>query len=545
MAVCQKPATLQLTTSYSAFTVTELSDLVQSMWKFMEGEDVSPNSAMTQDELYCEKYFEQTTRRNNDGRFIVRYPFKNDIDLAELSDTKADALKLFTFQQNRLLKDPKMHALYEEFMAEYLHLGHMEPVAQEVEPKQACYIPHHGVYKESSSTTKLRIVFNAARKNRSGISLNDCLHVGPKLQNDLTTILMKWRTHRIGSMADIEKCYRQILIDPADADMQRIFWTNKEGIADIHRLLTVTYGLNCSPYLTIKVLHTLAKQGESTYPQASRMLRECFYMDDCLHGAHTTETALELQSQLQKLLQSGGFLLRKWNSNSSQFLHSLNVNEEEIATSCDLNLDREARALGLYWFREPDAIGYKIDVTPLSGPITKRQQLSDVARIFDPSCLLAPIIVTGKIMCQQLWLCGCTWDDPIPEPHQQYWMKFREELHLIENIKVDRWVFSSPCATSYQLHIFSDASTSAYAAVAYLRVESPDKPVKVSILMAKTKVAPLKKISVPCLELNAALLAAKVANKVLESLQFPSIQTFCWSDAKTVLCWIRSNPWPT
>ncbi|XP_054737959.1 uncharacterized protein LOC129244364 [Anastrepha obliqua] len=295
--------------------------------------------------------------------------------------------------------------------------------------------------------------------------------------------------------------------------MQRIVWRDEQGKPAIYRLLTVTYGLNCSPYLTIKVLHTLATDEEHDFPAASKILKESFYMDDCLHGAATVEDALNIQRQLQQLLQRGGF-----------------------------NLRNETNALGIYWLCDTDSIGYKTNVTPIIGDITKRQQLSDVAKIYDPPGLLAPVVVKGKAICQQLWLSGVDWDDPIPDPLQQEWRRFRDEMPQIRELKVPRWVGSEPSVSSYQLHVFSDASTVAYAAVAYLRVETSGNDVKISILTAKTKVAPLKKITIPCLELNAALLAAKVAAKVLSTLQLPAIRLYCWSDSKTTLSWIRSNP---
>ncbi|XP_054745993.1 uncharacterized protein LOC129250388 [Anastrepha obliqua] len=497
---------------------------------------------MTQDEIYCEKLFERTVCRDLSGRYHVQYPFKESCDLAALSDSKSDALRLFAYQQARLQNNATLNEMYTAFMAEYRNLGHMEPVLSDDFAHPVCYIPHHGVYKKGSTTTKLRTVFNASRKYKGGISLNDCLHVGPKLQSDLSSIILKWRMRRVVFIADIEKCYRQILVSRPDADMQRIVWRDKQGNPAIYRLLTVTYGLNCSPYLTIKVLHTLATDEEHDFPAASKILTESFYMDDCLHGAATVEDALNIQRHLQQLLQRGGFNLRKWMSNSTEFMRHLYTEDENLGLSRNLNLDSETNALGIYWLCDTDSIGYKTNVTPIIGDVTKRQQLSDVAKIYDPPGLLAPVVVKGKAICQQLWLSGVDWDDPIPDPLQQEWRRFRDEMPQIRELKVPRWVGAEPSVSSYQLHVFSDASTVAYAAVAYLRVETSGNDVKISILTAKTKVAPLKKITIPCLELNAARLAAKVAAKVLSTLQLPAIRLYCWSDSKTTLSWIRSNP---
>ncbi|XP_036347205.1 uncharacterized protein LOC118756555, partial [Rhagoletis pomonella] len=360
-----------------------------------------------------------------------------------------------------------MDHLYTTFMTEYLALGHMEKVIENEEPRTVCYIPHHGVYKESSSTTKLRTVFNASRKTLENISLNDCLHVGPKLQSDLSQIIIRWRLHRIGFMADIEKCYRQILVSRDDADMQRIIWRGTEGEPAAYRLLTVTYGLNCSRYLAIKV-QTLADDEESTYPEASKVLRESFYVDDCLHGADSVDAALEIQYQLRQLLQRGGFVLRKWSSNAEDFMQRLSADDKENTICCNLNLDRTTKALGIYWLCDSDSLTYKVSLSPLTTQITKWQQLSDIGKIYDPPELLAPITLTGKAMCRKLWVAGLNWDDPIPEPLQQEWQRFRKELGEVERLRIPRWLGVEPNSRGYQLHVFSDASAIAYAAVAYL-----------------------------------------------------------------------------
>ncbi|XP_036343161.1 uncharacterized protein LOC118752382 [Rhagoletis pomonella] len=184
-------STDQLSAKLCASTITELDELVKDLWAFNSCEKVESSSCLTLDEQYCEEFFEQTVRRTCSGRYIVRYPFREQANLSVLADSKFDAVKIFHYQNKNLAKDPYLKNLYEEFLSEYLRLGHMEPVYEETEPSNVCYIPHHAVYKESSSTTKLRTVFNASRRTRSGVSLNDCLLVGPKLQNDLSSIILR------------------------------------------------------------------------------------------------------------------------------------------------------------------------------------------------------------------------------------------------------------------------------------------------------------------------------------------------------------------
>ncbi|XP_036319287.1 uncharacterized protein LOC118733814 [Rhagoletis pomonella] len=178
---------------------------------------------MTEDEVYCENLFEQTTRRNSFGRYIVKLPVRKGGDLQQLAPSKQDALVLLEHTHRRLAREPELSTFYKKFMEEYRELGHME-VTHDNNDSHMCYLPHHGVGKASSTTTKLRVVFNAARKYSTGVSLNDCLYTGPKLQNDFASILLNWRQYKFAFTGDIEKMYRQILVDREDAELQRIYW---------------------------------------------------------------------------------------------------------------------------------------------------------------------------------------------------------------------------------------------------------------------------------------------------------------------------------
>ena len=148
-------------------------------------------------------------------------------------------------------QDATFGKLYQNFMEEYATLGHMTPVS--ASDHKVVFLPHHGVLRENSSTTKLRVVFNGSLRTSTGISLNDCLHIGPKLQQDLDAILLRWRTHAFVFAADIEKMYRQILIHPDDRDYQRILWSY-QGKPQEYQLCTVTYGLASAPFLALRVL---------------------------------------------------------------------------------------------------------------------------------------------------------------------------------------------------------------------------------------------------------------------------------------------------
>ena len=160
--------------------------------------------------------------------------------------------------------------------------------------ESVCYLPHHFVLKDSS-TTKLRVVFDASAKTSSGVSLNDKLLVGPKLQDDLVPLLIRFRTHQVALCADVAKMYRQVRVCQEDADYQRIVWreNSSEQISDF-RLVTVTYGTASAPYLSTRVLQQIAIDEGEAYPLAARVVERDFYVDDYVSGASSVEEAVEM-----------------------------------------------------------------------------------------------------------------------------------------------------------------------------------------------------------------------------------------------------------
>ncbi|XP_033213856.1 uncharacterized protein LOC117170918 [Belonocnema kinseyi] len=161
-------------------------------------------------------------QRSGDGRFIVKSPFRADVSL--LRDSKLIAQKRFLSVERELLADPKRHVLHKNFMKEGMELGHLFPVSDDHPNKFLNYLPHHGVLKASSSSKKLRMVYDASSKTSSGISLNDILQVGPTIQQDLFSILARFRQHSYVVTADIRKMYPQVMLDANDQDLQYILW---------------------------------------------------------------------------------------------------------------------------------------------------------------------------------------------------------------------------------------------------------------------------------------------------------------------------------
>ncbi|UYV80734.1 hypothetical protein LAZ67_19001563, partial [Cordylochernes scorpioides] len=403
--------------------------------RFWETESVPSPDLCTQDED-CESLFSNNHGRDSHGRYWVKLPFRQHRPL--LGESREKALRRFLLLEIKLCKNVKLYDQYRGFMKEYEHLNHMERVPIAEVKRELCrcyYMPHHPVIREQSTTTKMRVVFDASAKSENNVSLNQFLHKGPKIQQDVFFILLRFRTYPVAITADIEKMYRQIKIHPEDADYQRILWrpSPEEPVVD-YRLLTVTYGTTSAPFLAMRTLQQLAEDGGQNYPEASRVTLNDFYVDDLLTGAQTIAEAKELIDQLKDLMKKGGFHLRKWNSNCHEIVsHVEEMNEEK-----KINLEKGAisKILGIVWDHVQDTFRVNINL-PLE-VVTKRDLLSNIARIFDPLGFLSPTTVALKIIMQELWRSGTDWDEHIPND-------IKEKAYLWSDSQISlSWIKSDP-----------------------------------------------------------------------------------------------------
>ncbi|XP_055854500.1 uncharacterized protein LOC129918155 [Episyrphus balteatus] len=288
-------------------------------------EEILDNIISSPEDEICEKLFAETTTRNADGRYICKLPFKDEVPALGVS--REQTLKQYLSTENALAKNPSFHTEYNNVLEEYLTLNHMKKVApieiQKSTDINSYYLPQHAVIKPESTTTKTRIVFNASSPTSNGKSLNDILYTGPSLQSDLISLILNWRFYRYVFNADITKMYRQIFVHPEHTPFQRILFRNSrnEPVSDFE-LQTVTFGINCAPFLAIRTLKQLADDIQTQFPLASNIIRNEFYVDDALSGAHDIGTAKLCQQELVAALNSAGFTLRKWTSNCSELLDS-------------------------------------------------------------------------------------------------------------------------------------------------------------------------------------------------------------------------------
>ncbi|KAJ8720880.1 hypothetical protein PYW08_006345 [Mythimna loreyi] len=525
--------------SYQCSVVLNDIEDIQRFWEIEDVVDDSQNK-LSEEDYECVQRYKADTSRREDGRYVVRLPLKANIE-KKLGESRHKAIGQFYQLEKKLSNNDNIQSSYRSFIHEYIKLGHMQESTFD-KNQLSCYLPHHCVMKSDSTTTALRVVFNASAKTSSGLSLNDLMYSGPNLQKDLFSLILKWRQYEFAYTADLEKMFRQIFCHKDDLKYQKIIWRDSPNqVLREYELLTVTYGTKAAPFLAIMTLRQLANDERYKYPAAAKVLEEDFYMDDLLSGHHTLQEAKQLQKDLIDLLKSGGFNLRKWSSNKTELLDGVSTTDEVF----DFRHQESTKTLGLRWHPTEDQFTFQSKINVLSSKtVTKRSLLSDISKIFDPLGWLSPITTKLKLLFQAVWQQQLNWDDQVPEEMVKQWSLMTEDLQHINEFKLPRWLQCHRKGT-IKLHGFCDASSKAFACVIYCIYENEDtnQISKVSLVTGKARLVPTNKdITLPRLELSAAVLLSKLMYTVTQCLVGHDIEIFAWSDSTAVLGWLKGDP---
>ncbi|XP_055948217.1 uncharacterized protein LOC129981409 [Argiope bruennichi] len=480
----------------------------------------------------CEEHYARTHRRDERGKYTVAMPFKEHWSC--LGNSRDIALKRLESLWTRLSRDQKYLKLYSDFLKEYEELGHMSEIQDEsVEPEVTYYMPHHGIYRPQKTTTKLRTVFNASTLTSSGKSLNSIQYNGGVIQDDIFTLLIRFRKHIFAFTADIRQMYRMINIDESQRNLQRILW--KEGANEpvkTYQLNTVIYGTVSAPYLAMRTLKQISIDEGKNFPSAASVLCHDFYMDDVLSGASTLEETKTLQHELVGILKTAQMSLHKWCGNTSELIPATEKEYELSSTD-------EIKTLGIAWKAKTDCFTFKVDLQHNAHP-TKRSVLSIIARLFDPLGLLGPVITKAKIFMQQLWLLKIDWGEMLPEKEASERQQFVTSLRNLNDINIERCIVI-PNAEMNELHGFCASSEKAYGAAIYAKTVDSAGEVKVKLSASKSRVSPIKQVTIPRLELCSAVLLTKLMQKVKNALKMDITSVSYYSDSTIVLSWMRKE----
>ena len=504
-------------------------------------------------------------------RYSVALPWKSGHD--ELPSNYGITLNRLQVLLKKLKKDPDILSKYDEVIREQEKAGIIQKVTNLEPADKVHYLPHRAVVREDAETTKVRVVFDAScKKKNSGTSLNNCLHVGPPLTPLILEILLRVRAHNVSLVADIEKAFLNIEIDEVDRDCLRFLWVDdihsENPEIQIFRYNRVVFGVNSSPFILNAVLRHHLESFNDTDPELTSKVKENFFVDDVVTGADSAESAYQLYQKAKDVLRQGGFTLRKWKSNNQDLMQRINDAEksnilengqkenpeiqdsfakETLGTTADKH-ESKTKVLGIGWDMQSDTLEINLskvsnlDLNP--GLPTKRIILSTLASIFDPLGLVSPVLVSPKVLFQEMCIESLNWDDPLPQEKLSLWEEWVKDIEDVGRIEIPRCYTSAVKGEvlSYSLHGFGDASSKAYSAVIYLVCQT-SQGIYTKLVASKTRVAPLKKLSINRLELLSAKILVTLMASVKKTLanQISIKETRYWLDSQTALYWVNNN----
>ncbi|GFQ98381.1 integrase catalytic domain-containing protein [Trichonephila clavata] len=410
---------------------------------------------------------------------------------------------------------------------------------------QGFYLPHHAVIRSDKTTSRLRIVFDGSAHEDGHSSLNQSLYTGPNLHPNMLELLLRFRKNPVAFTADVKSAFLQIELDLRDREFTRFFWTdNLNNNPYVLNFTRVLFGLRPSPYLLAATLKHHFKKYKEQYPHTFDLLNSSIYVDDFICGRNDVPDALRTTLECLQIFSDASMLLRKWRTNSKQLdlLWQQEGVETEFSETSATDLKPPIKVLGLAWDSEKDLIYFDPkDLLKFMSRKTesKRFILSVVGRIFDPIGILGPFVIKLKCLLQDLWTLGVDWDSELPPKLRHKWQQWSSEAEGLTEIKIPRFYLGDVDQelSSVDIHCFSDASKSAYGTILYLRFVTCNNKIETSFICSKSRVAPLKSLTLPRLELTAALLSARLAKQVSSCLKF-NANIYYWTDSLISYYWI-------
>ncbi|XP_055615272.1 uncharacterized protein LOC129761561 [Toxorhynchites rutilus septentrionalis] len=473
-------------------------------------------------------------------------------DQTRLPDNKTLALRRLICLEKRMNRDADLAESMRTKIAEYEQNGYIRRLSpneiSEAHPR-TWYLPIFPVVNPNKPG-KFRIVWDAAAAVK-GISLNSVLLTGPDQLASLLSVLHRFREFRYAVTGDIREMFHQVLVKEEDQHSQRFLWRNGDSSRepDVYVMRVMTFGAACSPSCAAYVKNHNADKFQQQFPRATECIKYDHYVDDMLTSVENEDEAVKLATEVRYVHSQAGFHIRNWLSNSSAILERLHDGEP---TEKDLNLTAEMateKVLGMWWCTATDNFTFKLstkhDPELLAGlrTPTKREVLKTLMSIYDPMGLIANFLMHLKILLQDIWRSGIAWDDQIPsllEDKWKLWIRILPNVKAVQIPRCYRHLTSSTDTNRVQLHMFVDSSEKGLAAVAYFRFEEDGK-IECALIGSKTRVAPLKYLSIPRLELQAAVVGARLADSIVKSHRLVIAKRFFWTDSRDVMCWLRSD----
>ncbi|XP_068684166.1 uncharacterized protein [Montipora capricornis] len=488
-------------------TVVENGRVNETLKRFGELESIGiaeiEDPVMSQEEKCAVAYFNRGL--NFDGHnYEVRLPWKRDPP--KLESNYAQALRRLESVERKLRQDPVKAKGYKTAINEYVEKGFAEEVPDQRDDNGTVrYLPHHVVIRDDKRTTKCRIVFDTSARE----------------EPNLASVLIRFRTHKIGLIADIEKImFLQVKLAPEDRDVHRYLWRDLQPneAPKVYRMQRLTFGVNASPFLAMATVHDHVNKYKEMSPYAVEEILQNMYVDDCLTGADTVDSTLKLQQEMSEIMMTAAFNLTKWASNSELVMDAIDPAKRASSPFVEFNSSDPLKALGVSWDLNSDHFRFLAPsgIISFHDPMSKRS------------------------------LLGLQWDDPLDSDTKAKWLSWKSESLQLKDVTIPQCFGNRITQDSVvEVHGFGDASPKAYGAAVYIRIRDKQDNVSSQLVISKSRVAPIKKVSLPRLELLAAVVNARLLKFVVGALPMKVARVVCWSDSMVALHWIKgqSSSW--
>ena len=534
----------------------ELLDAIPRLWahESLEEEQRLKNqiapAVRTKTEQEAIKRFHSTLVFEQ-GHYMCGMIWKSNAILHDIPQNFQAAARLFRILEQRFRAKPEMALQFHSIIKDWLHKGFLEIVRPE-ERGQGFHIPCFMVVRLEKASSKYRMVMNAARKF-AGSAINDFLSIGPNKIANLLHILLRFRRHLYAINMDVESMFLKVWVTPEDRQYLRLIY--REQPHEPLQVLQATrhvFGLSPSPSVAIQTVQHHANKHADWLPQARDAVHNNMMVDDVITTSDSCDELKIVRDECISLFNSMDMDVHKFVANDMKLLEGLKP--EQIAKSRTLGDAEDAfvapqdglecpivKTLGVTWQSEPDTLTIEMSNPPEIPIWTLRRMSSWGGKFFDPLGLFSPISINARLHIQAAWVLKLGWDDPVPPSLASLWLDWSKSAAMVHTIQIPRPIRTVGTVTSQTLLVFSDASSQALGAAAYIRTEYADAETSVRLLASRNKVSSKRKPeTIPRLELHAATIGVRLALDICEAYAWDMNAVNFFVDSITVLWWLHS-----
>lgn len=478
-----------------------------------------------------------------DGHYQLPLPFRNEFP--KLLYNREYAVKRAHGIRRKMLKNQKFHDEYVSFVMNLVQCGYARRVSKsDLQKEDGWWLPHHGVYHPTKG--KLRVVMDCSAEF-GGTSLNKELLQGPDLMNHMIGVFLRFRKEKVAVIGDLECMYYQVRVPEDQRKFLRfVFWEDGDinaNLVDYEMCVHVFGGLSSMGCVNFALLRTADDNKEEYGAEAAEVLKKDFYVDDMAKSVANDVEAINLIKNVIEMCKAGGFNLTKIMCSSAAVMRT--VPAEKCASSYkneNVQLPIIEKPLGVQWTLENDTLGFRITLE--SGVLSRRGMLKSISSIFDLLGIGAPFLLKGRKILQRITGDKASWDDEVGGEYVREWNAWREDLVLLQKLSFPRCYKPSTFGSvkDVSLHVFGDGCNVGYGVACYLRQVDEHGSVAVSLVMGKSRVSPLKPITIPRLELSASALAVKLGAFVFDEMGLKKdSKKYYYTDSKVVLGYICND----